>query len=778
VQNVYGYVYHTHFVELFMDILDKNQNIETNLNARKISRIFFLAVLGFLPPLLIMAYIKIKRHKENSNASSLLDFAKSNDKRLLIALWFTIVWTCVLASTISAFVVYFIAGWFGFPFILAFIIATVLAVAINVLTLVAVFDKELSFKIGFLVSAIVAIVAVFAIFFFLILEGMPAIRDVGFFRFIFGRTWRHDPNNPAVWGHDPTYGGARSVYNILPMVVGTIVAAIGALVIGGGLGVLTAICIVWFCPKRLKPFVSQAITLLAGIPSVIFGFFGMQVLLPLLGNISPTGNGSGPLAVAIVLGMMILPTVVAISKNSIEAVNQSYYEAGVALGASKERTVFKAVVPAAKSGILASLILGIGRAVGETMAVIMVAGNVAVMPDGLFQPFRTLTVNIVFEMAYSEPGSLHQGALVGTGVVLLGFVLIINIVFNFIKRNNNSNKESIIIPTIKRIVCKPFVLVCSKVFKNNTTKADNSDIIDIVKKDFNFESAISTSLLTRFINVLPKITKIISFIMLGFSLFFLGSIILYVLINGLGHINWGLLTGDFTGFGRNHPVTLRPAIITTLMYILLTSVIAFPLGILTAVFLQEYTKRGSKVAKIIELAVETLAGTPSIVYGLFGMILFVTILGLGLSITSGSIVVALMTLPLTVRATQEGLKTVPDTYREGSYALGAGKVRTIFRVVIPSALPSIVTMIILGVGRMVAETASLMFTMGSSLGPDPVGYASSGTTLAVAFYALVRTPGRENEAFAAASILILIVLVLNIGATLIASFLKKKTIAS
>jgi len=741
-----------------MNNLGKN----SNLNSKTISRIFLMALLGFFPPFLVMTYMMIKKLKEESKAESLLEFAKKNDKRLLIALWLTIIWTCLLVSAISALTVFFIAGWFGFPFVLAFILALSLAIIINALSLIAVFDKELSFKVGFLISAIVAIIAVFTIFFFLILEGMPAIREIGFFRFVFGRTWIHDSDYPAYWGQDPNDPNIRSVYNVLPMIMGTIVAALGALIIGGGLGVLTAVCIVWFCPKRIKPFVSQAIAILAGVPSVIFGFFGMQALLPILASVSSTG-GSGPLAVAIVLGMMMLPTVVSISVNSIEAVSNTYYEAGVALGASKERTVFRAVVPAAKSGILASLILGIGRAVGETMAVIMVAGNVAEMPGGLFQPFRTLTVNIVLEMAYSEPGSLHQGALVGTGVILLIFVLIINLIFNLIKRTNNSNKNPVIMPAIKQSISKPFVIFMKVLKKNKSNESS-----------FSFDDMISKSIFTKITNALPKTAKIISFVMLGFSLFFLGSMIFYILINGLRHINWNLLTGEFTGFGRNHPITLRPAIITTLMFVLFTSLIAFPIGILTAIFLQEYARKGSKFAKIIELALETLAGIPSIIYGLFGMILFINVLGLGLSITSGSLVVSLMILPLTVRATQEGLKSVPDSYREGAYALGAGRVRTIFRIVIPSALPSIVTMIILGVGRMVAETASLMFTMGSSLGPAPLSYASSGTTLAVAFYALVRIPGRENEAFAAASILILIVLALNFGATIIAKLLKKK----
>ena len=736
--------------------MEKVESTEKKELNHKSVHILIFAVLGFLPPFLVMAFMRIKKLRAEHHSLNLVGFAKDSDQYIAAASWFLVVWTSLYIAMACGLITFFMAGWFGFPFVLALITALIFATFITAFTVVFAFDKEISFKITFLISSLVAIVAVFAIFIFLLLEGLPAIAEIGFFRFIFGRTWHHDPNNAYV-----------SVYNVFPMITGTFVAATGALIIGGGLGVLTAVCIVWFCPKKLKPFVTQAITLLAGIPSVIFGFFGMQVILPILANISPNDNGSGPLAVAIVLGMMILPTVVAISKNSIEAVSESYFEAGVALGARKERAVFTTVLPSAKSGIFSSLILGIGRAVGETMAVIMVAGNVPSMPGGLFQPFRTLTVNIVFEMAYAEPGSLHQGALIGTGVILLLFVLTINIIFNLVKRRGESVKTPVVFPAIKRTISKPFVMLAQKFSKPQPVQ-------QAACEPFVFEKAVSRSVPTKMIQVMPSVLKWLSFVTLALSLFFLGSVIFYVLFNGLPHINWGLLTGEFAGWGANAPRTLAPAIVTTLMFVLLTSIIAFPIGILAAIFLQEYTKKGSKVAKVIELAVETLAGIPSIVYGLFGMIFFVTILGLGLSITSGSIVVALMVLPTTIRTTQEGLKSVPDTYREGAYALGSGKFRTIFKVVIPSALPSIITMIILGIGRMVAESASLMFTMGSSLGPMPDGYGSSGTTLAVAFYALTRDIRFINEAFAAASILILLVLSLNIGATLAAKFVGKK----
>ena len=185
------------------------------------------------------------------------------------------------------------------------------------------------------------------------------------------------------------------MYGILPMIVGTLCATAGALLVGGTIGYLTAIFLAKFCPKKIKGILSQVVNLLAGIPSVIFGFFGMRVLSPFLGIFTSNGSGSGIFLVSIVLGIMILPTVVSLSKNAIEAVPDAYYEGARALGASHEQAVFKVVVPAGRSGVLASLILGVGRAMGETMAVVMVAGNSPVFPTGLFRSFCTLTATIV-----------------------------------------------------------------------------------------------------------------------------------------------------------------------------------------------------------------------------------------------------------------------------------------------------------------------------------------------------------------------------------------------
>ena len=275
--------------------------------------------------------------------------------------------------------------------------------------------KEIAMEILFLVAACISIVSVVLICVFLFANGIPAIKEIGFADFIFGKTWR--PGN--------------DIYGIFPMIVGSIYVTAGAIIIGVPIGVLSAIYLARFCPKKLYKIIKPGIELLAGIPSIVYGFFGLVVLVPFIRN-TFQGNGNSILSASILLGVMILPTIIGISESSIRAVPNKYYEGALALGATHERSVFCTVVPAAKSGIMAGIVLGIGRAIGETMAVIMVAGNQARMPQGIFKGVRTMTANIVIEMGYAT--DLHREALIATGVVLFVFILIINLLFSILKR--------------------------------------------------------------------------------------------------------------------------------------------------------------------------------------------------------------------------------------------------------------------------------------------------------------------------------------------------------
>lgn len=281
----------------------------------------------------------------------------------------------------------------------------------------------------FFIAACASVLAVALICVFLFANGIPAMKEIGFGKFLTGEIWK--PNN--------------DIYEILPMIVGSLYVTAGAIVFGVPIGILTAVFMAFYCPKRIYKPLKTATELLAGIPSVVYGFFGLVVLVPMIrefgrglkemGILKSAGNGSSILTASLLLGMMILPTIIGLTESSLRAVPEQYYEGAVALGATHERAIFRVILPAAKSGVVAAIVLGVGRAIGETMAVIMVAGNQARMPAGIFKGVRTLTANIVIEMGYAA--GLHREALIATGVVLFVFILIINFCVALLNRRND-----------------------------------------------------------------------------------------------------------------------------------------------------------------------------------------------------------------------------------------------------------------------------------------------------------------------------------------------------
>lgn len=269
-------------------------------------------------------------------------------------------------------------------------------------------------QLVFLTAACASIALVAMICFFLFANGLPTIGKIGVSDFLLGQKWR--PNN--------------DIYGILPMIMGSLYVTLGACITGVPIGILTAVFMARFCPANIYKYLKPAVELLAGIPSVIYGFFGLVVMVPFIRD-NFGGTGSSMLTASLLLGMMILPTLISVAEAALRAVPDSYYEGALALGAGHVRSVFFTVVPAAKSGIMAAIILGVGRAIGETMAVIMVAGNQARMPQGLLEGVRTMTTNIVIEMGYAA--DLHRDALIATAVVLFIFIMLINLTFSYLK---------------------------------------------------------------------------------------------------------------------------------------------------------------------------------------------------------------------------------------------------------------------------------------------------------------------------------------------------------
>lgn len=279
--------------------------------------------------------------------------------------------------------------------------------------------KESFFKGLFFASAATAILAILLICYFIFRNGIPFMVDYGVGKFLFGSDWSPS-NSPASFG-------------ILPMIVGSIVITFGAIVMGVPTGIFTSVFMVYYCPKPLYRFLKSSVNLMAAIPSIVYGFFGLQLLVPWIRTWG--GNGMGVLTASLLLGIMILPTIISLSEAAIRTVPKTYYSGSLALGASHERSVFKVVLPAAKSGMLSAIILGIGRAIGETMAVILVAGNQPIIPTGIFSGTRTMTTNIVLEMAYAS--GQHRQALIATSAVLFIFILIINACFAYLKGKSN-----------------------------------------------------------------------------------------------------------------------------------------------------------------------------------------------------------------------------------------------------------------------------------------------------------------------------------------------------
>ena len=278
--------------------------------------------------------------------------------------------------------------------------------------------------IVFFVCALTSIAAVVLICLFLFANGIPAMKEIGLLNFLTGAKWK--PGN--------------DIYGMLPMILGSIYITAGAVVIGVPVGLLTAIFMAFYCPKKLYGLLKPCTELLAGIPSIVYGFFGMVVIVPCIRTVAALFDvdisGSSILAASVLLGIMILPTVIGVSEAALRAVPSAYYEGAVAMGARHERAIFTVMLPAAKSGVLAGVVLGIGRAIGETMAVIMVAGNQPRLTGNMLKGIRTMTANIVIEMGYAT--GLHREALIATGVVLFVFILIIDLTYSILKRRKQA----------------------------------------------------------------------------------------------------------------------------------------------------------------------------------------------------------------------------------------------------------------------------------------------------------------------------------------------------
>ncbi|MCL2607925.1 MAG: phosphate ABC transporter permease PstA [Methanomassiliicoccaceae archaeon] len=665
------------------------------------------------------------------------------------------------------------------------------------------------------------VVIIFFIILFIFVNGASAIRDIGIWNFLTGFEWRPSTD---------TYGA-------MPLITGTALVTIGAIMFALPLGLGSAIFISEVAPKRLRNVLKPMCEVFAGIPSVVYGFFGMIFLIPLLRGFFPDHLlfGTSWLAGSIILGIMALPTIISVSEDAMRAVPRSYREASMAMGATKWETTRRVVVPAAISGIAAATILGIGRAIGETMAVMMVTGNTPIVPEPLwniFEMLRTITATLALEMPEVVSGSVHYSALFLLALVLMVMVLAINYTAKMIiKRSRKKFGETISKKSLldkvtehekvakhTKMFSKMSILAClfaASFFISSMFVGAVISLIVAVLATMVFVSLMytdkvafkmgrslmltalfisaymasslfldaSASVLVSFIVVTAALIsiplakrllaktkeKIAHFVLLSIVavvLMILIVIVYDIVSKGLPALSLNFLFGypEDGGLGGG----IFPAIVGTIQLVVGTMMIAFPLGIISGIYLAEYSK-DTRYTRIIREAIDILNGTPSVVFGLFGMAALVIYLGVGYALIAGCITLAFMVLPVIIRTTEEAILAVPKELREASLALGASKWETTTKVVIPAAFGGVVTGLILSLGRAAGETAPIMFTA-AVVFRSSVSLSLLDPVMALPyhlFFLAWEVPGSETMQYGTALVLLLMVLFMFALASLV-----------
>jgi len=624
--------------------------------------------------------------------------------------------------------------------------------------------KERSVKTVFFFTAAFAVIVVSFILLFLFRDGYPIFADVGVINFLLGPVWAP--------------GAAEPLYGIWPLIVGTLLVTLGAMIFSVPLSLGCAIYISELASPKVKAVLKPAVELLAGIPSVVYGFFGLIVLTDFIRVTFDVPSGETWLAASVLLGIMALPTIISVSEDAISSVPHEYKEGSLAIGATRWQTISRVLVPAALSGIAAAIILGIGRVVGETMAVLMVAGNAAIIPDpiwNILSPLRTLTATLGIEMGEVPVGSEHYSALFGIAVVLLVITLIINLsavaILRHLKerRVSSAGRKPFLSPeTRQKIVFIAEMLVLAVMLVFLTSVSWWLAPVVLIAGALWFAGRPFLS---------EKIIQKIAFGLVGLATIIVLAILFIILsdivINGLPALSWDFLTQPPRDLGREGGIF--PAIVGTLYLVTGAIAIALPLGVGAAVYLVEYTREG-RITKVIRTGVDLLNGTPSIVFGLFGFAFIVLYLNVGVSLLAGQITLALMVLPTVIRTTEESLKNIPQSLREGSLALGATKWQTISQVVIPPAVPGIVTGAILSIGRAAGETAPIMFTavvFSSRFLPDSV----FDPVMALPYHLFIlatNVPGSSMNKYGTALVLLLLVIGFYAVAILVRTHFQNK----
>lgn len=618
--------------------------------------------------------------------------------------------------------------------------------------------KETALKNLFLACACVAVLAVILIFIFTFWKAIPVITQIGLGDF-FSLNWA------------PTEGH----YGILALLAGSGIVTVGSLALGVPLAVGCAVFLTEIAGKKLASVVSTAVDLLAGVPSVVYGFFGLVILRPIVAKLTG-GLGFGALTVWLVLAIMIVPTITTLTMDALRSIPMGIREASFAMGATRWQTIYKVVLPAAKMGIVNAVVLGMGRAIGETMAVLMVVGNAPVIPAGIASPLSTLTSQVALDMGYSS--GLHRSALFGMGCVL--FIISAALV-GIVRKMSSMREDGRGRSKHRRAKAADRAAVAAGgiSFDHPEDPAEHAPVQVLTGDDVTPVTGVVTepregsrarikrllaqgsssaggSNKNRTNDLMIGVFRAAGVVATAVLVLIIG----FVAVNGLPVMSLDFIFGWPEGV--NAEGGIFPTIVSTLYVTALAMLICVPIAVLAAVYLAEYAKQG-RLVTFIRYAADTLSSVPSIVMGLFGYALFVEAMGFGLSMLSAALALALMMLPIVMRTTEEAIRSVPRYIRWGAYGLGSTKWQVVSKIVLPSAFPRIATGIVLAIGRAIGETAVVLYTMGQAINL-PLTPLDSGRPMTIHLYQLANEGINMQAAYGTALLLMVMILAFNMFA--------------
>lgn len=546
--------------------------------------------------------------------------------------------------------------------------------------------------------------------------------------------------------------GATPSFGMGPLIQGTLMIAGGALLLGGPLGIMAALYLSEFAHNRIRAVAKPFLEILAGIPSIVYGFFALLVISQVFRDHFDADYFNAASAI-VVMAVMILPIIVSVSDDSMKAVPREMREASLAMGATKWETATKVVMPAASSGIMASVLLGLARAIGETMVVVLAAGSIAKFSWSIFHEHMTMTAYISQVATGDIPPGIGVQAAFAVGLVLFAITFFINwlaskVVISIKKGGAGSQRK-------KR---RGLLNRAIHLLPNLT-----NDIMDNVRSD-----KMSRNMTLR--NLKERVGKVVLGSSLLVALAFLVFLLYSILEQGLS----GLTPHFFTNFPSSDPAKagIWPVIQGSVYLVLLTMLFAMPVGVGAAIYLNEFAKE-NWFNVFLRRIIQNLAGVPSIVFGLVGLTVFVRYFSFGLSLLSGALTLAIMALPIVIVTSEEALRSVPQTFREAARGLGATKWQTVWHHVLPNAIPGVLTGSILSLSRALGETAPILFIASFFSKVAPNSIMDGFLALPITIFYWTKHPKQEFQDLAATTIIVLLLILLTMNA--VAIFIRQRS---